>query len=153
MDLRMPSINKVIITGNLVRDPDTRILENGTHMAKMSIANNQRYRARDGSWQEKTCFVTVVAWKKTAELVSEYCRKGSPVLIEGELNYNAWEDSDGKQRSRVEINARRVQFLERREQDSATDRPSSVKSSNRDNYDDDEPEPDISSIPDDDIPF
>lgn len=153
MELRMPSINKVIITGNLVRDPDTRILENGTHMAKMSIANNQRYRGRDGSWQEKTCFVTVIAWRKTAELVSEFCRKGSPVLIEGELTYNAWEDRDGNPKNRVEINARRVQFLERREQDAGPDRPSSVKSSSRDAFDDDEPEPDLSSIPDDDIPF
>lgn len=153
MEIRMPSINKVIITGNLVRDPDTRILENGTHMAKLSLANNQRFRGRDGNWQEKTCFVTVVAWRKTAELISEYCRKGSPVLIEGELTYNTWEDRDGNQRSRVEINARRVQFLERREQDSYQERPSSGKSSGGDDFDSDEPEPDISSIPDDDIPF
>jgi len=119
MDLRMPSINKVIISGNLVRDPDTRILENGTHLAKMSIANNQRYRDRNGEWQEKTCYVNVIAWRKTAELVSEFCRKGSPVLIEGELVFNSWEDRDGNKRNQLEVNARRIQFLERKGQDSS----------------------------------
>jgi len=119
MDLRMPSINKVIISGNLVRDPDTRILENGSHLAKMSIANNQRYRDRNGEWQEKTCYVNVIAWRKTAELVGEFCRKGSPVLIEGELVYNSWEDRDGSKRSRLEVNARRIQFLERKGQNSS----------------------------------
>jgi len=153
MDIRMPSINKVIITGNLVRDPETRILENGIHLAKMSIANNQRYRGRDGSWQEKTCYVTVIAWRKTAELVSEFCRKGSPVLVEGELTYSAWEDKDGNPRNRVEINARRVQFLEKRDSDQGQDRPAASRGGGRDGYDDYGPEPDPGSMPDDDIPF
>ncbi len=142
MELRMPSINKVIISGNLVRDPDTRILENGTHMARMSIANNQRYRDRNGEWQEKTCYVDVVAWRKTAELVSEYCRKGSPVLVEGELVYNSWEDSDGNRRSRLEVNARRIQFLEKKNQGSSFDDDSEASKNSRDQ-----------GIPDDDIPF
>lgn len=150
MDIRMPSINKVIITGNLVRDPETRILENGTHLAKMSIANNQRFKGRDGEWQEKTCFVDVIAWRKTAELVSEYCRKGSPVLIEGELTFSSWEDRDGNKRSRVEINARRVQFLEKRgDPDRApADRPAGRSGDGQPEY-----SADMSSIPDDDIPF
>ena len=148
----MPSINKVIISGNLVRDPDTRILENGTHLAKMSIANNQRYRDRNGEWQEKTCYVNIVAWRKTAELVGEFCRKGSPVLVEGELVFNSWEDRDGSKKSRIEVNARRIQFLERRGQDS----------SNRDNPqeqsgkmpDSNEYDAASGSMPqDDDIPF
>jgi len=148
MDLRMPSINKVIISGNLVRDPDTRILENGSHLAKMSIANNQRYRDRNGEWQEKTCYVNVIAWRKTAELVGEFCRKGSPVLIEGELVYNSWEDRDGSKRSRLEVNARRIQFLERKGQNS---------SGTNDTYDRRENGESGSATdsmtPDDDIPF
>ena len=119
MDLRMPSINKVIISGNLVRDPDTRILENGNHLAKMSIANNQRYRDKNGEWQEKTCYVNIIAWRKTAELVSEFCRKGSPVLVEGELVFNSWEDRDGNKRNQLEVNARRIQFLEKKGQNSS----------------------------------
>lgn len=147
MDLRMPSINKVIISGNLVRDPDTRILENGTHLAKMSIANNQRYRDRSGEWQEKTCYVDIVAWRKTAELVSEFCRKGSPVLVEGELVYNSWEDRDGQKRSRLEVNARRIQFLEKRGSES------SYGDSGGGSGDDSGSDEADSSIPDDDIPF
>ncbi len=152
MDLRMPSINKVIISGNLVRDPDTRILENGTHLAKMSIANNQRYRDKNGEWQEKTCYVNVISWRKTAELVSEFCRKGSPVLIEGELVFNSWEDRDGNKRNQLEVNARRIQFLERRGQDSSngndsTEQPGSVPGSNEH---DSAPGP---MAQDDDIPF
>ncbi len=152
MDLRMPNINKVIISGNLVREPDARILENGTHLAKMSIANNQRYRDRNGEWQEKTCYVNVIAWRKTAELVGEFCRKGSPVMVEGELVYNSWEDRDGNQRSRLEVNARRIQFLERRSQDSSyqdhTHEQNRTNSSEGDEPTRPEPVP-----PDDDIPF
>ena len=152
MDLRMPSINKVIISGNLVRDPDTRILENGTHLAKMSIANNQRYRDRNGEWQEKTCYVNVIAWRKTAELVSEYCRKGSPVLIEGELVFNSWEDRDGNKRNQLEVNARRIQFLERRSQESSNRNDSTERSGSvPDGFEHDSaPGP---MAQDDDIPF
>ncbi len=152
MDLRMPSINKVIISGNLVRDPDTRILENGTHLAKMSIANNQRYRDKNGEWQEKTCYVNVIAWRKTAELVSEFCRKGSPVLVEGELVFNSWEDRDGDKKSRIEVNARRIQFLEKRGQDSSQRDNSPEKSGFT--PDSDECDSASGSMPqDDDIPF
>ena len=152
MDLRMPSINKVIISGNLVRDPDTRILENGTHLAKMSIANNQRYRDKNGEWQEKTCYVNIIAWRKTAELVSEFCRKGSPVLIEGELVFNSWEDRDGNKRNQVEVNARRIQFLERKGQDSSyrNDSTQSSGSASDSNEQDSAPGP---MAQDDDIPF
>ncbi len=152
MDLRMPSINKVIISGNLVRDPDTRILENGTHLAKMSIANNQRYRDRNGEWQEKTCYVNVIAWRKTAELVSEFCRKGSPVLIEGELVFNSWEDRDGNKRNQLEVNARRIQFLEKRGQDSSyrNNSPESSGSIPDSNEHDSAPG---TMAQDDDIPF
>ena len=148
MDLRMPSINKVIISGNLVRDPDTRILENGSHLAKMSIANNQRYRDRNGEWQEKTCYVNVIAWRKTAELVSEFCRKGSPVLIEGELVFNSWEDRDGSKRSRLEVNARRIQFLERKGQS-----PSGMNDTYGHREDGENGSGSDSMAMDDDIPF
>ncbi len=150
MDIRMPSINKVIITGNLVRDPENRILENGTQLAKMSIANNQRFRGRDGEWQEKTCFVDVIAWRRTAELISEFGRKGSPVLIEGELTYSSWEDRDGNKRNRVEINARRVQFLEKRR---GPESPASSPQPEQTDGKDQARSGDMDSIPDDDIPF
>ena len=122
MNLRMPSLNKVLITGNLVDDPRTNILQNGTSVANFRIASSRSYRGRDNEWHQKTCFVDVVAWRKTAELVSSNLRKGSPVLVEGELQTSTWQAQDGSNRSRVEIQARRVQFLERR--DSGGDRGS-----------------------------
>lgn len=152
MDLRMPSINKVILSGNLVRDPDTRILENGTHLAKMSIANNQRYRDKSGEWQEKTCYVNVIAWRRTAELVSEFCRKGSPVLVEGELVFNSWEDRDGNKRNQLEVNARRIQFLERKGQDSSY-RDNSPEQSGKAQDDIEHESASDSIAQDDDIPF
>ncbi len=113
MNIRMPSINRVVISGNLVDEPRTNLLENGTHVSNFRIASSQSYRGKDGEMQQKTCFVDVVAWRRTAELVAEYLRKGSPVLIEGELQTSQWQAQDGSPRSRLEILARRVQFLER----------------------------------------
>ncbi len=149
MNLRMPSINKVIISGNLTDDPSINVLESGTNLAKFRIANNQRFRGRDGQWRDKTCYVDVVAWRRTAELVGQFCSKGSPVLIEGELVYSEWDDRDGNRRSRVEINARRVQFLERRDSGSQDDRGGHRETRKEPAR---QPEEDV-SYPDDDIPF
>ena len=149
MNLRMPSINKVIISGNLTDDPGINVLENGTNLAKFRLANNQRFRGRDGQWRDKTCYVDVVAWRRTAELVGQFCSKGSPVLIEGELVYSEWEDRDGNRRSRVEINARRVQFLERRDSSGQSDSGGYREKRQEAPGQPDREEP----YPDDDIPF
>jgi single-strand DNA-binding protein len=116
MNIRMPNLNKILITGNLVDDPRVSILESGVHVARMRLASNQSYKGKDGEWHQKTCYVDVVAWRRTAELVSEYLRKGSPVLVEGELDSSSWQAQDGTQRSKLEIVARRLQFLERQGQ-------------------------------------
>ncbi len=113
MDIRMPTINKVLISGNLTGDPRTRILENGTHVASFGVASNKRYRGNDGEWHEKPCFVEVVTWRQLAERVGSKLHKGSPVMIEGELQFSQWNAQDGSKRSRVEILARSVQMLEK----------------------------------------
>jgi single-strand DNA-binding protein len=113
MDIRMPSINKVFLSGNLTADPRTNILENGTHVANFSVASNQRYRGKDGEWHDKTCFVDVVTWRQLAERVGSKLHKGSPVMIEGELQFTQWSAQDGSKRSRIEILARSVQMLEK----------------------------------------
>ena len=149
MNIRMPSINRVMISGNLVDDPRTDLLETGIHVANFRIASSQSYRGKDGEWREKTCFVDVVAWRRTAELVAEYLRKGSPVLVEGELQTSSWQAQDGSPRSRLEIVARRVQFLERtgQQQRSETqERPEKARYSPAD-------EPPESDSEYDDIPF
>ncbi len=113
MNIRMPTINKVLISGNLTADPRTRILENGTHFASFSLASNKRYRTNDGEWHDKPCFVEVVTWRQLAERIGSKLHKGSPVMVEGELQFSQWNAQDGSKRSRVEILARSVQMLEK----------------------------------------
>jgi single-strand DNA-binding protein len=147
MNIRMPNLNKVLITGNLVDDPRVSILESGVHVARMRIASNQSYKGRDGEWHQKTCYVDVVAWRRTAELASEYLRKGSPVLVEGELESSSWQAQDGTQRSKLEIVARRLQFLERQGQQTAPQQEARPSSAPPAPTADQEPPPEYDDIP------
>jgi single-strand DNA-binding protein len=149
MNFRMPSINRVMITGNLVDDPRTDLLENGVRVANFRIASSQSFKGRDGEWHEKTCFVDTVAWRRTAELVAEYLRKGSPVLVEGELQTSSWQAQDGTPRSRLEILARRVQFLEKPQGHSKPEAPAKEEKASYAPSD----EPPDNDIEYDDIPF
>lgn len=113
-DLRMPEINYVIVAGNLTKDPIFRQTTNNTPVANFSIASNRKYRDSLNNWQEDVCYVGVVAWNKLAESCREKLRKGSAVLVDGELQSRSWKSDDGHNRSIVEIKARRIQFLNRR---------------------------------------
>ncbi|MBD3369304.1 single-stranded DNA-binding protein [Candidatus Fermentibacteria bacterium] len=146
MNLRMPALNKVMITGNLVDDPRTNILQNGVNVANFRIASSRSYRGRDNEWHQKTCFVDVVAWRRTAELISSRLHKGSPVLVEGELQTSSWQAQDGTRRSRVEILARRVQFLERADQDTVSE-PAQSQQESYTKSDVDSEEEDFEDIP------
>ncbi len=112
---KMPDINTVIIAGNLTKDPVLRKTTNGTPVANFFIASNRRYRDNSGQWREDVCYVGVVAWYKLAESCFEYLRKGSAVLIDGELQSRNLRSSDGVLRNVVEIKARRIQFLDRKD--------------------------------------
>jgi single-strand DNA-binding protein len=149
MNIRMPNLNKVLIAGNLVDDPRVSILESGVHVARMRLASNQSYKGRDGEWHQKTCYVDVVAWRRTAELASEYLRKGSPVLVEGELESSSWQAQDGTQRSKLEIVARRLQFLERQGQGgTAQQKPAAAAAARPENPpEESEPPPEYDDIP------
>jgi len=147
MNLRMPNLNRILITGNLVDDPKSSILESGVHLAKMRLASNQSYKGRDGEWHQKTCYVDVVAWRRTAELATEYLRKGSPVLVEGELESRSWQAQDGSQRSKIEIVARRLQFLEKQGQDGQSDGKEGAGQQARPAEKDPEPPPEYDDIP------
>jgi single-strand DNA-binding protein len=111
---KMPEINTVIIAGNLTKDPVLRHTTNGTPVANFFIASNRRYKDNTGQWREDVCYVGVVAWYKLAESCAEYLRKGSAVLIDGELQSRNLRSADGVFRNVVEIKARRIQFLDRR---------------------------------------
>lgn len=113
-DLRMPEINYVIVAGNLTKDPIFRQTTNNTPVANFSIASNRKYRDSLNQWQEDVCYVGVVAWNKLAESCRERLRKGSAVLVDGELQSRSWKSDDGHNRSIVEIKARRIQFLNKK---------------------------------------
>lgn len=114
-DLKMPDINNVIIVGNLIKDPVIRQTTNGTPVANFTIASNRKFKDNFGQWKEDVCFVGIVAWYKLAESCADNLRKGSAVLVEGELQSRQWRTDDGHYRNVVEIKARRIQFLNKRE--------------------------------------
>ncbi|MFQ5649605.1 MAG: single-stranded DNA-binding protein [bacterium] len=111
--LKMPDINNVLIAGNLTNDPTLRRTTNGTPVANFYIASNRKFRDNTGQWRENVCFVGVVAWYKLADSCYEHLRKGSAVLVEGELQSRSWTTSEGNHNNVVEIKARRIQFLNR----------------------------------------
>lgn len=112
-EFSLPALNRVFVAGNLTRDPELRHTASGAPVANFRIASNRYYRSPDGERREDVCYVNVVAWQRLAELVSERLRKGSAVLVEGELQSRQWEAEGGARRTVVEIRAFRIQFLNR----------------------------------------
>jgi single-strand DNA-binding protein len=110
-DLKMPELNTVLIAGNLTKDPVFRSTSNGTPVVNFCIASNRKYRDSNSQWQEDVCYVGVVAWNKLADSCVERLKKGSAVLVDGELQTRTWRAEDGGVRSVLEVKARRIQFL------------------------------------------
>jgi single-strand DNA-binding protein len=125
-DLKMPETNYVIVSGNLTKDPIFRQTTNNTPVVNFSIASNRKYKDSSNQWQEDVCYVGIVAWNKLAESCKERLRKGSAVLVDGELQSRNWKSEEGFNRSIVEIKARRIQFLNRMK------RPSNGENGNSD---------------------
>ena len=113
-ELKMPEINYVIVAGNLTKDPIFRQTTNNTPVVNFSIASNRKYKDSTNSWQEDVCYVGIVAWNKLAESCKERLKKGSAVLVDGELQSRSWKSEEGFNRSIIEIKARRIQFLNKR---------------------------------------
>jgi single-strand DNA-binding protein len=108
----MASVNKVILIGNLGRDPELRYTQSGQAVANFNIATTERFGGREGSEQrEQTEWHRIVTWGKTAENCAQYLSKGRSVYVEGRLQTREWEDREGKKRWTTEIVAQRVQFL------------------------------------------
>jgi single-strand DNA-binding protein len=107
----MAGVNKVILVGNLGRDPELRYTKNGQAVANFSLATTEQWNSREGQREERTEWHRIVAWAKTAELCSQYLSKGRSVYIEGQLRTRDWEDRDGNKRQTTEIHAQTVQFL------------------------------------------
>src|SRR4030095_11856015 len=107
----MASLNSVCLLGHLTRNPEVRYTSNGTPVAALGLAVNNRIKRSDDSWQDAPCFVDVVVFGIQAEACAKYLNKGDPVLLEGRLQYRTWEDQQGNRRSKHEVIAFRVQFL------------------------------------------
>jgi len=107
----MASVNKVILVGNLGRDPELRYTQSGQAVATFSIATTDRWRDKDGANQERTEWHRIVVWGKSAENCAQYLQKGRSAYVEGRLQTNDWEDREGNKRTTTEVIAQNVQFL------------------------------------------
>jgi single-strand DNA-binding protein len=106
----MASFNRVILLGNVTRDPELRYISSGTAVTDVGLAVNDRRKNASGEWVEETTFVDVTLWGRTAEVAGEYVTKGSPLLIEGRLKLDTWE-KDGKKNSKLRVVCDRMQLL------------------------------------------
>ncbi len=143
----MASLNRVILIGNLTRDPEMRFTPSGTSVSNFGLAVNRRWTNREGERVDQVDYFNIVVWAKLAELCNEYLAKGSPVAIEGRLQRRSWETEEGQKRSVVEIVAENVQFLARPSVKERTDSLSDANSVPGKEIETDEP-----SL-DEDIPF
>jgi len=151
------SVNKVILVGNLGKDPELRYTASGAAVATFSLATSERFKDRSGEQQEKTEWHNIVAWRQLAEICGKYLQKGRQVYIEGRIQYRSYDDRDGNKRYITEIVADQMQMLGRPGEEGGGSsggysRPAPAKPAQQDNgptthYD----EPPFN--PDDDIPF
>lgn len=147
----MASFNRVILVGNLTRDPNVRYTPSGTAVCEIGLAVNERRKNQTGEWVDEVVYVDVTLWGRTAEVAGEYLTKGAPVLIEGRLRMDTWE-KDGEKRSKLRVVAERMQMLGARgPQNNSGSRPATGKA----------PAPEMGDSvvddsgfsPEDDVPF
>lgn len=110
----MASYNKVIMMGNMTRDPQLSYLPSQTPVVEFGLATNRKWRDRDGQDREEVCFIDCRAYGKTAEVISKYCSKGRPIMIEGRLTLDQWEAQDGSKRSKHRITIESFTFVDSR---------------------------------------
>lgn len=107
----MASFNKVILMGNMTRDPQLRYLPSNTAVCEFGLAVNRRWRDRDGNMKEDTCFVDVSAFGKPGETINQYMAKGRQILVEGHLRFDSWTGQDGQKRSKLSVVVENFQFV------------------------------------------
>lgn len=107
----MASLNKVMLIGNLGKDPEVRYTASGTAVASFSLATSEKFKNKSGEWEEKTEWHNVTLWARLAEIAGEYLSKGKTVYIEGRLQTRKWQDRDGKDRYTTEIVGEKMQML------------------------------------------
>ena len=107
----MANFNKVLLMGNLTRDPQLRYLPSNTAVCEFGLAMNRRYKDRDGNQKEEVCFVDIEAFGRQAETINQYMTKGRPLLVEGHLRLDSWTGQDGQKRSRMRVIVDNFQFV------------------------------------------
>jgi single-strand DNA-binding protein len=105
------SLNKVMLIGNLTRDPELRYIPSGQAVTTFTIAVNRTYNSKAGEKKEEVCFIRIVVWARLAEICNEYLKKGRPVFVEGRIQTRSWDGPDGNKRYSTEVVADNVQFL------------------------------------------
>ncbi len=160
----MKSVNKVILIGNLGKDPEVKFTPQGTPVAKIALATNERFKGKDGQWQDRTEWHNVVLWQRLAEIAGEYLKKGGKVYIEGRLQTRSWDDKQtGQKKYMTEVVANDLVLLGGRgegggEHAGSSRGSSASASAGGNNFDQSAPEPEhapagSSPITDEDIPF
>ena len=107
----MANFNKVLLMGNLTRDPELRYIPSGAAVTSFDLAVNRIYTTQAGEKKKDVCFIRIIVWGKMAEACGEYLAKGSPVFVEGRLQSRSWVTQDGQKRNTIEVVANNVQFL------------------------------------------
>ncbi len=107
----MASLNKVLMIGNLTRDPELRYIPSGSAVTSFTIAMNRVYKLQTGEKKEEVSFVRVVVWGRLAEVCNDYLKKGNPVFVEGRLQSRSWDGPDGQKKNALEVIAQNIQFL------------------------------------------
>ena len=107
----MVNLNKVLLIGNLTKDPELRYTPSGSAVVTLRLAVNRSFKNKDGEWQKETCFINVIAWGALAERCNQYLGKGRGAFVEGNLVSRSWKDSEGKTRNVIEVRAVNVQFM------------------------------------------
>ncbi len=110
----MPNLNKVMLMGNLTRDPELRYLPSNTAVVNLGLAVNRRWRNQQGEQQEETTFVDCEAFGRQAEILNQYLKKGRPLFIEGRLKLDQWQNREGQQRSKMKVVVEQFQFVDQR---------------------------------------
>jgi single-strand DNA-binding protein len=145
-------LNRVVLIGRLTRDPELRYTPAGTAVASLTIANNKTYSV-SGEKKEQVSYFDCVAWSKSGEIITEYCKKGHRIAVEGRLQQTRWDDQDGKKRSKVELVVENFQFLTTKGQ--SDDIPADSRGKGQESFNDYSGSNSFEENPfsDDDIPF
>ena len=154
----MKSVNKVILIGNLGKDPEVKYTPAGMPVAKFSLATNERFKDKEGQWQDRTEWHNIVAFQRLAEIVGEYLKKGGKCYIEGSLRTSSWDDKEsGQKKYKTEIIANDLVLLSGRGEGAGDDSGGRSRgvAAGGNNFDQRTPEPVAASTPisDEDIPF